>query len=115
MEAMQSGLFTYFAHPDLIHFEGDKQFYIQHIRRICREAKSCGIPLEINLLGLSGGRHYPNPRFWEVAAEEGCTAILGRDAHNPQALLDTQTEEKAMEMVRKYGLKLTDTVELRKF
>lgn len=115
MEAMQSGLFTYFAHPDLIHFEGDKQFYIQHIRRICREAKSCGIPLEINLLGLSGGRHYPNPRFWEIAAEEGCTAILGRDAHNPQALLDTQTEEKAMEMVRKYGLKLTDTVELRKF
>lgn len=114
IDAMQTGLFTYFAHPDLIHFKGDETFYTQHIRRICREAKSCGIPLEINLLGIGNGRHYPNPRFWEVAAEEGCTAILGRDAHWPDALLDSKSEEQAMEIVRKFGLNLIDSVELRK-
>lgn len=114
IEAMQTGLFTYFAHPDLIHFKGDCDFYARHVRRICREAKSCGIPLEINLLGLSEGRHYPNPRFWEVAAEENCAVILGRDAHRPQALLDTQTEEKALAMVQKLGLTLLESVPLRK-
>lgn len=114
IEAMQSGLFTYFAHPDLIHFKGDSNFYARHVRRICREAKSCGIPLEINLLGLHGGRHYPNPRFWEVAAEENCAVVLGRDAHDPQTLLDTQTEKKALAMVQKLGLTLLDSVSLRK-
>lgn len=114
IDAMQTGLFTYFAHPDHVHFRGDESFYRHHARRICREAKSCGIPLEINLLGITNGRHYPNPRFWEVAAEEGCTAILGRDAHRPDALLDNAPLERAMEIVNTYGLTLLDTVELRK-
>ena len=116
IEAMQSGLFTYFAHPDLLNYaEDDLVFYREQVRRICREAKSCGMPLEINILGLYEGKHYPNPRFWEVAAEEGCSVILGRDAHKPQQILDTQSEQKALDIVRKYELKLLDTVELRKF
>lgn len=115
IDAMQTGLFTYFAHPDLIHFRGDEAVYVHHMRRLCREAKSCGFPLEINLLGLKTGRHYPRPRFWELAAEEGCTVVLGRDAHDPAALLDRQTEEAALEMVDRLGLKLVQTVPLRKF
>lgn len=112
-DAMQTGLFTYFAHPDLLHFTVSEQIYRQHMKLICREAKSCGLPLEINLLGLREGRHYPNPIFWELAAEEGCTVVLGCDAHDSRHLLETKTERQAMKLIRDYGLTLIERVELR--
>ena len=42
MDAMQTGLFTYFAHPDLLRFEGDDAVYRSYMRRLCQEAKSVG-------------------------------------------------------------------------
>ena len=113
IEAMQTGLFTYVAHPDLINFVGDPKTYRQHIHRICREAKSCGIPLEINLLGLKTGRNYPNRLFWEVAAEEGCHCVIGCDAHQPYAIGDRGAEEKALAWVRELELTLLPKVALR--
>lgn len=113
IEAMHTGLFTYFAHPDLVHFLGDPKIYRDHMRRVCQAAKQCHLPMEINLLGLKGGRHYPNPLLWELVAEEGCDVILGRDAHQPEALLDTETERRAMEMVSQLGLHLLQTAPLR--
>lgn len=114
IEAMQTGLFAYFAHPDLVNFRGDTTTYVRQVRRICREAKSCGIPLEYNLLGLSEGKHYPNIRFWEVAAEEGCDVILGRDAHCPEALLDEKHPKMAMETLEKLGLTPLERLDLAK-
>ena len=113
-DAMNTGKFTYFAHPDLIHFLGSTQLYLHHMRDICREANSCGVPLEYNLLGLSEGKHYPNIRFWEVAAEEGCDVILGRDAHRPDALLDEKYPKMAMETLRKLGLEPLGRLDLTK-
>lgn len=112
-DAMQTGLFTYFAHPDLIHFVGSERDYRDQMRRLCREAKSCGIPLECNMLGKLTDRHYPNPMFWELAAEEGCDVVLGCDAHAPDHLRKTQTEEVLLEMIRYYGLHLMDSIPLR--
>lgn len=114
IDAMQTGLFTYFAHPDLLHYIGDDRFYAEQAHRLCREAKSCGMPLEINLLGIRSRKHYPRPIFWEAAAEEGCDVILGRDAHEPEALLQKEPELAALELVQAYGLHLLETVELRK-
>lgn len=114
IDAMQTGLFTYFAHPDLLNYIGDNRFYQQQARRICQEAKACGMPLEINLLGIRNKRNYPNPLFWEMAAEEGCDVILGRDAHEAEALLQKEPEEKALELVRRFDLNLIQTVELKK-
>lgn len=112
-DAMQTGLFTYFAHPDLIHFVGSTQEYQAHIRGLCREAKACGLPLEINLLGIEKGRHYPNITFWRLAAEENCDVIFGCDTHDPAALLKRESEERAMSMVRELGLTLLNRVNLR--
>lgn len=114
IEAMYTGLFTYFAHPDIMHFVGDEKVYRQQMRRICKVAKECNLPLEINLLGLHLQRQYPNPGFWEIAAEEGCKVVLGVDAHKPEFLLDPQPEQQAREMVKIYGLEVLDTVLLRK-
>ena len=113
MDAMQTGLFTYFAHPDLLRFEGEDAVYRQYMRRLCQEAKSCGLPLEMNLLGLWSGRNYPDGRFWELAAEEGCQVVLGWDAHAPEQLLKPQAEQRLREEVRRLGLNLLDTVTLR--
>ena len=113
MDAMQTGLFTYLAHPDLIHFVGSEKAYRRHMARLCREARSCGVPVEINLLGLCTNRHYPNIRFWEAAAEENCPVVIGVDAHSPAAFGDTDTEKRALDMIAHLGLQLMETPELR--
>lgn len=114
IDAMYTGLFSYFAHPDLMCFVGDSTVYRREISRLCRAANDCGIPLEINLLGLRDGKRYPNPRFWEIAAEEGCTVILGRDAHHPQMLLESAVEQQALQLVSSLGLRLSETISLQK-
>ena len=113
MEGLDTGKFTYLAHPDLFNFVGDRGIYRQHMKELCRFAKQTGIPLEINLLGLLYNKHYPNPEFWTLAAEEGCSVILGLDAHDPSHISNLQPETMALEMVRHYGLNLLESVELR--
>lgn len=114
MDAMNTGLFTYFAHPDLLQFHGDQKVYLHYMRQICREAKSCGIPVEINLLGYRENKWYPNDLLYQAAAEESCPVIIGCDAHAPEVFQDAKTEAFAREKIRHYGLTLLDTVELKK-
>ena len=113
MDGLETGKFTYLAHPDLIHFRGDERTYRKHMRLICTEAKRCGIPLEVNMLGKMLDRNYPNPVFWELAAEEGCDVILGCDAHAPEHLLREDTERQLLAMIRSYGLNLLEKASLR--
>jgi len=113
MDAMQTGLFTYFAHPDLIKFQGEDKIYREQMRELCREARGCGMPLEINLLGLWTKRNYPDWRFWELAAEEGCKVVVGCDAHGPQHLRKLAEEEKVKTMAKRLGIEVVDTVPLR--
>ena len=112
-DAVETGKITYIAHPDLLNFVGDRKTYQRHYRDLCRCARESNTPLEINFLGITSGRHYPNVNFLEVAAEEGCKVIFGIDAHAPEHILDTAPEEKALELVKHFGLELLETVELR--
>lgn len=112
-DAIQTGVFTYFAHPDLLNFQGSDAVYTEHVRGLCRDARNCGIPLEINLLGIEKGKHYPNPRFWRIAAEENCKVIFGCDTHDPAALRNLGSEETAMSLVRQFGLELIDRADIR--
>lgn len=111
--ALETGKFTYLAHPDIVRYLGDRNIYERHMRRICRASIDTATPLEINFLGLATGRHYPNDVFWQLVGEEGCPVVLGIDAHEPEAILDTATEQKALETVEKYGLHLLNTVPLK--
>ena len=113
IEALETGLFTYFAHPDLFRFTGEEADYDREMSRLCRTARETGTPLEINLLGLRENRHYPDLRFWRIAAREGCTAILGCDAHQPRWVTDPGSEAKAVKMAEDLGLPLLREVSLR--
>ncbi|MCI8554158.1 MAG: histidinol-phosphatase [Clostridiales bacterium] len=113
MEALETGCFACWAHPDLVNFTGAAANYEEGMRKLCRRARELDIPLEINLLGLHEGRHYPQERFWKIAGQEGAAAILGIDAHAPEAFCHTETAERARALAKKYGLSLQDTVRLR--
>ena len=113
IEALETGLFTYFAHPDLFRFTGDGAAYDRAMEKLCRAARETDTPLEINLLGIRENRHYPAERFWQIAAREGCRAILGCDAHQPQWVTDPGSEAKAVQMAAGLGLELLEQVPLR--
>ena len=115
IEAMETGLFTYLAHPDLLFFTGEDRVYEANMRRLCKAAKGCDMPLEINLWGLYYNRNYPDRRFWRIAAEEGNVVVIGADAHEAWAVNNVENEAQAMELVREFDLNLLQTVELRKF
>lgn len=113
-EALRTGCFTYFAHPDLLHFAGDTEVYDRQTRELCLFAKEQGIPLEINFLGIWDKRHYPNRRFWKIAGEVGNTVIFGADAHQPEKVWNPEAVSVAEKMVKEYHLNLIDTVEFKK-
>ena len=107
-EAMKSGLFLYVAHPDVFHFIGDPAVYEREMRRLCETARSCRIPLEINLLGADYGRNYPNATFWRIAGEVGCDAVIGCDAHRAEDVIRPEAYKKAMRLVEEYKLHLVN-------
>lgn len=114
IEGIQTGMFTYIAHPDIFCFVGEDKAYERHMTRLCREAKSCDIPLEINLLGLGDKRNYPSKRFWRIAAQEGNRVILGRDAHNPDAFLDCVTVQRAKEFAKDLDIMIEEDIVLKR-
>jgi len=110
IEGMETGLFLYLAHPDLMltslpAFDDTARTLS---RQLCREANRLGIPLEYNLYGTlkrhrPGILGYPCRQFWELAAEENVRAVVGVDAHKPEhfAMADM---ELAVKTLKELGL-----------
>ena len=111
-EALHTGTFSCFAHPDLCNYTGDETVYRTHMRRLCREAKACGVPLEFNMLGYGTRRSYPTPAFWEEAAVVGNKVILGWDAHAPSWVEQPELETDADAFLKSLGLKRIETLTL---
>ena len=109
-EALSTGLYTYFAHPELLHFTGDEALYTRQMRRLCRAALDAKAPLEINLLGIRDNRHYPNEAFWRIVGEEGNEVVIGADAHRPGDTHDPASEAIARQWVKTYSLNLLETL-----
>jgi len=111
-EAIETGTFSYFAHPDIIRSMGQPELYEREMRKLCQTAKRCNVPVEINLLGIRENRQYPNDAFWKVAGEEGCQVILGADAHKPEDVGRPEDIDKAYKLVEKYHLNLINTIKI---
>ena len=119
LEAMETGLFSYVAHPDIF-MRGYPRFD-EHCRKISEEiiskAIETGTPLEYNLLGLShskadGKQGYPYPDFWEMVGEMKPPVTMGIDAHYPGAYLDYGLYEKGLERLHGLGLELVKDIKM---
>ncbi len=110
---METGCFTYMAHPDLLYYTGPEKIYELHMRRLIDAAEQTGVPLEINLLGLMEGRNYPRELFWSMAAESGCRVVLGCDSHQPRRVCDPEEIASGTAFALRFGLSVTDMLTLR--
>ena len=113
IQGLDTGRFTYFAHPDTLNFTGNKAFYEQQMRRLCEHALKTGVPLEFNLTGLRTPYIYPHEPFFRIAAELGNPVIFGFDAHEPDAITRQDTVREANRIAKKLGLTVLDKAELR--
>lgn len=103
-DAMESGVFTYIAHPDMFNFLGSEEIYEREMRKICTASKNLDVPLEINCQGISDNRIYPADRFWSIAGKVGCPVTIGLDAHSANAVCDSLSLAKAKSIIGKYNL-----------
>ena len=116
IEGMQTGAFTYVAHPDMFRFdvESNPALYEKEARRIAEASLSLGIPLEINFLGIRDSRNYPNPEFWRVVGEVGAPVVFGFDAHTVLSAFDGDSLQVAKKMVSDLKLNYIGKPKLRK-
>jgi len=97
IEALNTGLFSYFAHPDIFinHFLGTEDDFARLATRLLKVAFSRNIPVEINAGGFSPVNtfnkglaiHYPYLPFFQIASKmENNKVLIGYDAHSPKLL-----------------------------
>lgn len=113
IKALNSGKFSIIAHPDVMHYVGDEDFYLSEMDRLIRAAKRNCVPLEINLNGFFTNRHYPNPLFWRLVSEIGADAVLGVDAHSPARVYDKEELEQSYRFAEKYKLNVLDNIRFK--
>ena len=113
IEALTTGDFCCFAHPDVFKFTGCRDFYLSESERLIRAAIKYSIPLEINMYGLADKRHYPRDDFWDLASKLGATVILGRDAHKPIRVHNDEEFPRAEAFLKKHGLEKLRIEELK--
>lgn len=104
---METGKYLYAAHPDLMGFT-DRAVFDKHYGRLCRYLSEHNIPVEINVHGIAQKRHYSDPHFLKIAAEAGCSAIIGVDAHTPGLLDDRAAQAECENRAAQAGLQLID-------
>lgn len=131
VEAMSTGLYTIFAHPDLFMMnyfspKGHRVFdevCIACSQRIIEAAIKYDVYLEINANGIKKGMKktadgkeeylYPRSEFWELVSGTKAKVVIGADAHTPEAL-GYYTIDKAEEFAKRYDLNIVDYVEFKK-
>ena len=112
IEAMNTGLFSYAAHPDIFGLDRSLPEFSVLSEKYCRGAKEAGLPLELNFLGLSQNRNYPCREFFRIAGKVGNKIIYGIDAHRPEVFSDKETEQKADAWLSEFGLERTENIDI---
>ncbi len=114
IEAIESGLFKYIAHPDIIlRSYTYRDYFIEgQMRRICEASERCHVPLEVNLEGIKRqvkegiiGKEmfYPFDFFWKIASEYKIDVILGADVHIPEDLL-CDYDKYGYDIIKRFNL-----------
>ncbi len=117
VEAMETGLFSYVAHPDLFMRGYDK--FDEDCKKVSEDiintAIRTGTPLEYNLLGIKHGiadgkPGYPDPDFWKIASQLKPKALVGIDAHDPKDYLESDHIKLGYDTLSSLGLTPEDTI-----
>lgn len=111
---VETGVFTYVAHPDLINFTGSREIYLSKMEYMLERLKESDIPIEFNFLGFIDKRHYPNDDFWKIAAEKKNRVVIGLDAHDPIMFDRTAQLEEAKRYLKNLGITPLEKIELIK-
>ena len=122
IKGMESGLFSYIAHPDLFvsGLTVWDDYAISLTKRLCEASIKYNVPLEYNLGGtrfpydtLYPGRkslRYPSIEFWSVAKEYPINVFIGADAHRPYQVNDETEVETALKLVNELKLNLLEDI-----
>lgn len=113
---METGLFCCLAHPDIVlktYGEFDEACQRQ-MERLCVAAKRLHMPIEYNLWGVhlyeaekdTIGLGYPYPPFWQIAADVGCEAVVGSDAHRVWCLKKPDWVKQAYSVLEGLGIRV---------
>lgn len=116
-QALETGRFTYFAHPDVIDLDiktaEDEQFRENEYERLIRVAMATDTPLEINLCGVRNRRNYPVRAFWRTVGRLGCEVVVGCDAHAPNQVADPAEIKIAQTIIIENNLNFKESFPLK--
>ena len=127
IEALSSGLFKIFAHPDyfMSYYDDFDDEIKEKCRLLCEVAKENDVALEINqgcFINENENQYasyyqeprlrYPYDKFWEIAASVGNKVVTGVDAHSPSAFNNTNARVKALALSNKYNIKITEDLHI---
>lgn len=110
VEGMNTGLFSYLAHPDLINFIGPDEIFQEHMSKIVETSIAKNIPLEVNMLGFMTDRNYPSDRFYSIASKMGAKFVIGCDAHNPLHVMQPEAIDGFTSFLNKHNIKIGNNI-----
>lgn len=117
-KALRSGMYLYFAHPDLYLREAElNEEQMATARKLCLLCKELDIPMEYNLLGRKIREkkpdYYPRDEFWKIAAEVGVKVIIGGDFHEVDQILNEEYYDETYRFLTSLGLEILDQIEVK--
>ncbi len=122
IQAISSGLFSIFAHPDF--FLQSIENFDSDCKKVSRDMIECcmayDVPLEVNVGGIRNGRKYigyerrwlyPTDDFFSLVSKYNAKCVFGEDAHSPEQLNDASADYLAMEFAKRHNLNMIDDLE----
>ena len=123
IQGMESGLFLYVCHPDLIVSvnNGFDDRIKEVAYRIAVKSKELNLPLEVNMgpstrdlsmdLDDTSIIHYPYPDFWDIVGEVGGPCVVGVDAHLP-SIYQMADYDKFAKFIERHHLNMVQSSNL---
>ena len=110
IKGIETGMFAYFAHPDLFmrgitKFDDNCRAAAKDMAQACR---AMNLPMEYNvherfIFPITHRVSYPHKEFFDIAAQEGVQFILGLDAHEPAELSNPTEWIRGEKELEAYG------------
>ena len=97
VKGLETGLFSYLAHPDLIQFTGSESIYRMEYNLHDRF-----------LSPVTHRRSYPDAHFFEIVRQEGVRVLIGVDAHEPEEIRNPAQWELASRELEPFGALFED-------